>query len=406
MVTCVRLNAQNGRLAWQFATAGPIKASPTVWEGRVLVGAGDGYVYCLEAATGRLLWRFCAAPAQRRIMVYGNLCSTWPVNTGVLVDNGIAYFGAGIVDMDGTYVYALDARTGSIKWQNNSCGHLNSELRKGVSAAGNLSIMGDKLLLAGGNQVNPATFDLATGRCLSSTFAQGQPKANHGKFVGVFGDQYPIFGGRVLYAAPQNVANKDSFMLVRNGVPVPLDFGGIPPAWNDSAVALVNFRNGKLTCYDTQKTLNRIRQGFPRPGVSDRPAQPRWRSLAEILAADGAIRWQSDLDNPNRFEVLAMAVTPSRVAAVVQFQNRVRAWPQWQVAAFKADDGTPIWFWRHDLPSEPLPDGLAVGHQGQLLVTLLDGSVLSLAPIRPNRAAALIRLTHRLGELRAKRVKD
>ena len=45
-------------------------------------------------------------------MVYGNLCSTWPVNTGVLVHEGTAYFAAGIVDHDGTYVYALDAKTG------------------------------------------------------------------------------------------------------------------------------------------------------------------------------------------------------------------------------------------------------------------------------------------------------
>jgi len=379
------LDARNGQLVWQFATGGPIKASPTVWEGRVFAGAGDGYVYCIEAATGRLLWRFRAAPVQRRIMVYGNLCSTWPVNTGVLVDNGVAYFAAGIIDMDGTYVYALDARTGSIKWQNNSCGHLNQDLRKGVSAGGNLAIMGDRLLLAGGNQANPARFDLATGRCLNASFAQGQPKANHGKFVGVFGGQYPIAGGRVLYAAPRNVANKDSFVLVRKGMPVPLDFGGIPPAWNDTIMAMVNFRNGKLKCYDVKKTLNRIVRGFPRPGTSDRIVQPRWRSLVEILDADGAATWQTDLDNPNRFEVLAMAVTPTRVAATMQFQNRVRAWPQWQVAAFNATDGKPIWFWRHNLPSEPLPDGLAVGRQGQLLVTLLDGSVLSLAPNRPAR---------------------
>ena len=61
---------------------------------------------------GRLLWRFRAAPQRRLIMVYGNLCSTWPVNTGVLVHEGTAYFAAGIVDHDGTYVYALDAKIG------------------------------------------------------------------------------------------------------------------------------------------------------------------------------------------------------------------------------------------------------------------------------------------------------
>ena len=103
------VDAKTGRLRWQFATAGPIKAAASVSEGRVYVGSGDGCVYTLEAATGRLLWRFRAAPVERYIMVYGNLSSTWPVNTGVLIDDGVAYFAAGIIDQDGTYVYALDA---------------------------------------------------------------------------------------------------------------------------------------------------------------------------------------------------------------------------------------------------------------------------------------------------------
>ncbi|MCH7559251.1 MAG: PQQ-binding-like beta-propeller repeat protein, partial [Planctomycetes bacterium] len=224
------LDARTGKIRWVFATAGPIKMPPTIWESRAYVGSGDGYVYALEAATGRLLWRFRAAPVERYIMVYGNLCSTWPVNTGVLVNDGIAYFAAGIIDCDGTYVYAVDAKTGKIKWQNNSCGHLNPEIRKGVSAQGCLAIHGDQLLMAGGNQVNPARFDLATGECLNQSFAQGRPKANHGKFVGVFLGKYPVAGGGILYASAENVANKDSFVVHDGRRFLTLNSGGIPPA--------------------------------------------------------------------------------------------------------------------------------------------------------------------------------
>ncbi len=381
------IDAKNGQLGWQFATAGPIKASPTLWEGRLFIGSGDGYVYALAAATGRLLWRFRAAPVERRIMVYGNLCSTWPVNTGVLVHDGIAYFAAGIIDHDGTYVYALDAKTGKIRWQNNSCGHLSNELRKGVSAQGNLTIQGDRLLMAGGNQVSPAAFDLATGECPSESLAQGNPKANHGKFVGVFQGEFPISGGRTLYASPRNVANKDSFVLTRNGRPSAFSFGGIPPAWNDDALAMVDFRNGKLICYEASKAMERVTQGFPPPDRA-KPQPRRWFSFAQAFEADGAARWRTDLDSPNKFEVLALAATPDRIAAIVQFQNRVRAHPQWQVVAFNTTDGTPIWFWRHDLPFEPLPEGLAVGRDGQLIVTMLDGKVLSLAPKQARPVAA------------------
>ena len=153
-------DSKTGKLRWQFATPGIIKMPPTIAEGRAFVGSGDGCVYALEASTGRMLWRFRAAPVERHIMVYGNLSSTWPVHSGVLVNDGVAYFAAGIIDYDGTYVFALDAKTGEIRWQNNTSGHLNAEIRKGVSAQGNLSIQGNRLLLAGGNQISPAPFDL------------------------------------------------------------------------------------------------------------------------------------------------------------------------------------------------------------------------------------------------------
>ncbi len=365
-----------GEARWAFATPAPIKMPPTLADGRAYVGCGDGFVYALEAATGRLLWRFRAAPVERHIMVYGNLCSTWPVNTGVLVHDGVAYFAAGIIDYDGTYVYALDAKTAEVRWQNNSSGHLNPELRKGVSAQGNLTIQGDQLLLAGGNQVSPARFELATGKCLAAPFDQGQPKANSGRFVGCFGDKVVIAGGRVLYSSPRNVATKGSF-VAHGDRSFPLSYGGIPPAWDAGSFVLANFRHGKLTCCDAAKVAERIEQGFP-PSPTPRPRH--WRSLAETFEADGAVRWQSDLNEPNKFEVHSLAVCPESVVAVVQYQNRVRAQPQWALTALKADDGTPIWFWRHELPGEPLPGGLLVDRHGQVVVTMLDGRVLLFGP--------------------------
>jgi len=161
------IDAETGRRRWSFRTAGAVRIPPTIWQRRAYVGSADGYVYTLEAATGRLLWRFRAAPAERKIPVYGILSSTWPVNSGVLVENGVAYAAAGIINYDGTHVYALDAATGGIKWQNNTSGHLNPELRCGASAQGDLAIFGDELLLAGGNAVSPGRYRLSDGKCLN-----------------------------------------------------------------------------------------------------------------------------------------------------------------------------------------------------------------------------------------------
>ena len=389
------IDAKTGEIRWIFATAGPIKMPPTVWESRAYVGAGDGYVYALEAATGRLLWRFRAAPVERHIMVYGNLCSTWPVNTGVLVEDGTAYFAAGIIDCDGTYVYALDAKTGKIKWQNNSSGHLNPELRKGVSAQGNLTIQGDQLLMAGGNQVSPARFDIKTGKCLNQTFDQGYPdKANRGRFVGVFLGDHEIAGGRALYTSAENVANKERFVVYTGGRFIPMNFGGIPPAWSSDTVALVNFRDGKLICCDGNKVHQRIdEKGLPQPGA---PVQRRWFGLADALKRDNDIRWTTDLDQ-KEFEVVSLAVCPTSVVAVVKYQAPARAHPEWFLVAFDARNGTPYWFWRYTLPSKPLPGGLLVGRDGQIVLTILNGNVRSFGPQQPRPAqqdrAAAIRTT-------------
>ena len=378
------LDAATGGLRWEFATAGPIKASVNIADGRAYVGSGDGNVYCLEAATGRLLWKFRAAPAERKIFVYDYLTSTWPVNSGVLVHDGVAYFAAGIIDYDGTYVFAVDAATGKIKWQNNSSGHLSDELRKGVSAQGNLTILGDELLLAGGNQVTPARFNLETGECANQPYknpgANGRPIANHGKFVGVLAGKYSLAGGRTLYSDPKNVANKDSFILNGGKGQFTLNMGGIPPAWNDDALVMVNFARGKLTCCDAAKLRERIEEGYSKDLP---PAQRRRLSLSQVMEADGGVRWTSDLNEPNKFEALSIAVCPNSVVAAVQFQTRNRAQPQWSTVAFDTKNGNAMWFWRHNLPGEPLPGGLIVGRQGQVILAMLDGSVLSLAPKKP-----------------------
>ncbi|MEK6250059.1 MAG: PQQ-binding-like beta-propeller repeat protein, partial [Planctomycetales bacterium] len=321
------VDAESGETRWQFSTPGAIKYPPTIWEGRAYFGSGDGHVYCVEAATGELLWRFRAAPVERHIMVYGLLGSTWPVSTGVLVHDGAAYFAAGIIDSDGTYVYKLDARTGAILWQNSSSGHLNKELRKGVSAQGNLSIQGNHLLLAGGNQISPASFDLATGECLVKAKDEGRPQANGGRFVGVLNDELVVVGGRVLYSAQRNVATKGYFETSINGKPFIFNYGGIPPAWNEKTLALVNSKNGKIFACDPAEAVLKVNE-------DDKSKDKRFwgRNLLAQLKSAGALRWKTDLDQPLNFEAVSLAVTANIVVAVVQYQDKNLAHPRWYVA--------------------------------------------------------------------------
>jgi len=152
---------------WKVYTGGGINFPPVIRQGRLYAGSNDGYVYAYEAVTGRELWRFRAAPVERRIPVYGKLISTWPVAGGVVVSNGVLYAAAGIAHYDGTHLYALDAITGRIKWHNNTSGAI-SDSKNGVSLQGRLQIRGGRLTFCGGNAYPDAVFDLATGECLVS----------------------------------------------------------------------------------------------------------------------------------------------------------------------------------------------------------------------------------------------
>ena len=73
------------------SAGGAVRFPPTIWKARALVASGDGCVYAFEAATGKALWRFRAAPEDRKIAVYGTLQSTWPVASGVVVEDAVAY---------------------------------------------------------------------------------------------------------------------------------------------------------------------------------------------------------------------------------------------------------------------------------------------------------------------------
>jgi len=106
-----------GKTAWTFVAGARIDSPPTYWKGRVLFGGKDGYVYCLRASDGALIWRYLAAPTDRRHMALEQLESVWPVHGSVLVENGIVSFVAGrSVFLDGGLRFLrLDAATGQKK---------------------------------------------------------------------------------------------------------------------------------------------------------------------------------------------------------------------------------------------------------------------------------------------------
>src|ERR671938_81891 len=101
-----------GALRWRYDTEGvtlqsrnfgydrrTVQSSPAVSGGTVFVGARDGFLYAIDAATGQLRWRF-----DHKI--------SW-VNTSPAVHDTVVYAGSS----DGQFVQAVHAATGRELWR-------------------------------------------------------------------------------------------------------------------------------------------------------------------------------------------------------------------------------------------------------------------------------------------------
>jgi outer membrane protein assembly factor BamB len=327
------LDAKDGSVQWQAFTGGAIFFPPALWQGRLYVGSADGRVYAFEAATGRPLWTFRAAPAERWIPVYGKLISTWPVAGGVVAADGVVYAAAGIAHYDGTYVYALDAVTGKLKWCNDRSGNQAASVDCGVSLQGGLHLADGELRFLAGNKYETARYDLATGKCLNS--ADDTLKS---QFRTAFYPYYSEYG---------------RYMSLSHTLP-----------------------DGRELCYDAgyEGTNHSVLSLFrpPAPGATKQPKDAaRWFSLMRKTPPPPSV-WTDKARR--RFHAFVVAAD-TLLAAGCTASGRVEHDPF--LAAMEIATGAEIW--REPLPAASVPGGIAVDHQGRIVVTLEGGQVLAFA---------------------------
>ncbi|MFP6611106.1 MAG: PQQ-binding-like beta-propeller repeat protein [Pirellulales bacterium] len=156
------LDADSGAVVWRAGTNAPVRLAPTVFRGRVYVGSDDGYVYCLDAKSGKPVWTLRVGPANEWIIGRGEMISRWPVRTSVLIDDDVAYFGAGVFPHENVYLCAVNAVNGEIIWRNDNISHQNAG-RNELSPQGYLLATAEKLFVPSGRS-QPRAVDRKTGK--------------------------------------------------------------------------------------------------------------------------------------------------------------------------------------------------------------------------------------------------
>ena len=161
-------DTSTGDELWRFCADGPVRFAPVAAADKVYAASDDGFLYCLDAAAGRLVWKFRGGAADRRILGNDRLISTWPARGGPVLDGGTIYFAAGIWPFMGIFIHAIDAGTGRAVWTNSGGGAAytvqqhSSPAFAGVAPQGYMAVAGDSLLVSGGRTV-PAVYSRSDG---------------------------------------------------------------------------------------------------------------------------------------------------------------------------------------------------------------------------------------------------
>ncbi|MBM4089063.1 MAG: hypothetical protein FJ276_06450, partial [Planctomycetes bacterium] len=159
----VCLDGRTGECCWSFYTEGPVRLAPTVVDGRVFAGSDDGMVYCLAADGGELIWKQRVGPADSRCIGNGRMISRWPVRSGVLVQDGIAYGAGGLFPMsEGVYLAGFAAKTGEEKWRR----------KIDQSVQGYMALTDQQLVLPSG-RTSPSVYARQDGQLLGEIASGG-----------------------------------------------------------------------------------------------------------------------------------------------------------------------------------------------------------------------------------------
>jgi eukaryotic-like serine/threonine-protein kinase len=109
------------KLLWRFKTAGAVKSSPAIVDGKIFVGSSDANLYALNIQDGKKIWSYKTGSG---------------IEAAPCVIQGVVYIGS----LDG-FLYAIDSNTGSLKWKYETGDEIPGAANWYISSGGGLRII-------------------------------------------------------------------------------------------------------------------------------------------------------------------------------------------------------------------------------------------------------------------------
>ncbi len=365
------LDAVTGLERWSFFTGGPVRLAPVVWKDRIFFGSDDGFVYCLKADNGKLLWKVRGGPNNEKLLGSGRMISRWPIRTGVLVDAGIVYFGAGIFPHENVYLCAVQADDGTVIWKNDSISEQDA-YRKEFTPQGYLLATSTRLFVPSGRDL-PVGFEKRTGsEVFKSSYGWRGEQAG-----GVIGGTYALLVDEQIYTGTQR------HLLALNQKTGRVGFGWFPGRRLAVVGDMAYMATGnQIMAMDRTKyaKASKLRNSLEyrikslRSSLRSAKGEDRKKKEQQLKAAEEELsRHRSENIGPTvRWRV------PSECdAELILTANLVLAGGQGQIKAFSRDNGKAVWEAQVDGKAR----GLAVAN-GRVYVSTDTGKIYCFAARR------------------------
>jgi polyvinyl alcohol dehydrogenase (cytochrome) len=128
-------NAWRLKPKWIFTTHGNVSATPTVWHGAVYFPDWGGYIYALEAASGKVIW-------QRQMSSYDGVSGSFSRVSPAVHGNELI-FGDNFEDLHpgGAHLYAVNRFDGELIWSAQLDSH------PAAIDTGNPEVIGNEVLI-------------------------------------------------------------------------------------------------------------------------------------------------------------------------------------------------------------------------------------------------------------------